>query len=189
MFPIVSQCTRLEQIKKPIEPWPSAQSRNQISAKSPIRHGAIGEEPPMNIRHLLLIAPFCIIPSCVMAQGCDVQTRTSTPSVPAVETHSCYEYDGVPVDAIDWSCSNESQDTLNTTKKKVEQCADRYEATCIATLTQESLANPHSTSKDKNAKALNIPKNAQVTTYYYGAEHLSQAKIDCENGGGEWKAK
>jgi hypothetical protein len=147
------------------------------------------EDPPMNIRLLLLIATFCVIPTCVMAQGCDVQTRSSSASVAAVETHSCYEYEGMPVDAIDWSCSNESKDMLNASKKKVEHCADHYQATCIATLTQESLANPHSTSKDKNAKALNIPDSAQVTTYYYDAEHLAQAKIDCENGGGHWKSK
>jgi len=78
---------------------------------------------------------------------------------------------------------------VNAAKKKVQQCDDHYQATCIATLTQESLANPHSTSKDKNAKALNIPDGAQVTTYYYGAEDLGQAKIDCESGGGHWKAK
>ncbi|WP_129973884.1 MULTISPECIES: hypothetical protein [unclassified Pseudomonas] len=143
----------------------------------------------MNIRLLLLIATFSFIPSCVMAEGCDVKTRSSSPSVPAVETHSCYEYEGMPVNAVDWSCSNESKDMLNSSKTKVEHCADHYQASCIATLTQESLANPHSTSKDKNAKALNIPDSAQVTTYYYDVEHLAQARIDCENGGGHWKAK
>ena len=48
----------------------------------------------------------------------------------------------MPVNAIDWSCSNESKDMLTNTKKKVEQCADHSQATCIATLTQESLAKP-----------------------------------------------
>ncbi|MDI3275148.1 hypothetical protein ACYZT3_12945 [Pseudomonas sp. MDT1-16] len=141
----------------------------------------------MNSRLLFLLAS--LSPTLVMAEGCDVLTRSQSPSVPVVESHSCYEYEGMPVNAIDWSCSNESKDMLASTKKKVEQCADRYQATCIATLTQESLANPHSTSKDKNSKSLNIPDNAQVTTYYYNAEHLSQAKIDCESGGGHWKAK
>ena len=154
-----------------------------------LRTGAIEEESPMNIRFLLLLATFCVIPTCVMAEGCDVQTRSSSASVPAVSGHSCYEYEGTPVNAIDWSCSNESKDMVNAVKKKVQQCDDHYQATCIATLTQESLANPHSTSKDKNAKALNIPDGAQVTTYYYGAEDLGQAKIDCESGGGNCKAK
>jgi hypothetical protein len=152
-----------------------------------IKQGAIGEEIPMNSRLLFLLAS--LSPTLVMAEGCDVLTRSQSPSVPVVETHSCYEYEGMPVNAIDWSCSNESKDMLTSTKKKVEQCADHSQATCIATLTQESLANPHSTSKDKSNTSLNIPNNAQVTTYYYGAEHLSQAKIDCESGGGHWKAQ
>jgi hypothetical protein len=189
MFPIVSQCTPREQIKNPMEPRSSAPSRNFKAPTSSIRHGAFEEETPMNIRFLLLIATFAIIPTCVMAEGCDVQTQSSSASVPAVETHSCYEYEGMPVNSIDWSCSNESKDMLSSTKNKVEHCADHYQASCIATITQESLANPHSTSKDKNAKALNIPDNAQVTTFYYDVEHLAQARIDCENGGGHWKAK
>jgi hypothetical protein len=141
----------------------------------------------MNSRLLLLIA--CAIPTLAAAEGCDVLTRSESPSVPVVETHSCYEYEGMPVNSIDWSCSNESKEMLTSTKKKVEHCADHYQATCIATLTQESLANPHSTSKDKNSKSLNIPDNAQITTYYYGAEHIDQARIDCESGGGHWKAQ
>jgi hypothetical protein len=152
-----------------------------------IRKGAIAEGTQMNSRVLLLIAS--LGPTLVFAEGCDVLTRSQSPSVPVIESHSCYEYEGMPVNSIDWSCSNESKEMTTSTKKKVEQCDDHYQATCIATLTQESLANPHSTSKDKNAKSLNIPDNAQVTTYYYDAEHLNQVKIDCESGGGHWKAK
>jgi hypothetical protein len=136
---------------------------------------------------LLMIAS--LSPALAMAQGCDVTTRSQSSSVPVIESHSCYEYEGMPVDAIDWSCSNESKGMISSTKKTVGQCADHYQATCLATLTQEALANPQSTSKDKNAKSLNIPDNAQITTYYYNAEHLAQARIDCENGGGSWKAK
>ncbi|MHC8343706.1 hypothetical protein [Pseudomonas sp. RT6P73] len=141
----------------------------------------------MKRRLLFLLAS--LSPTLVFAEGCDVLTRSQSPSVPVVESHTCYEYEGMPVNAIDWSCSNESKEMLTSTKKKVEQCDDHYQAACIATLTQESLANPHSTSKDKDSKSLNIPDNAQVTTYYYGAEHLNQSKIDCESGGGHWKAK
>ncbi|MFJ2682439.1 hypothetical protein ACIOYV_01715 [Pseudomonas sp. NPDC087342] len=143
----------------------------------------------MSSRCLLVLLLASLSPAWAMAEGCDVQTRSQSPSVPVVESHSCYEYEGMPVNSIDWSCSNESKDTVISTKKKVEHCADHYQATCIATLTQESLANPHSTSKDKNATSLNIPENAQVTTYYYGGEHFEQARIDCESGGGHWKTK
>ncbi|CAN7417588.1 MULTISPECIES: hypothetical protein [Pseudomonas] len=141
----------------------------------------------MNRRLLLLIAS--LIPGLAAAEGCDVLTRSQSAAVPVVETHSCYEYEGMPVNAIDWSCSNESKDMLASTKKKVEQCADHYQASCVATLTQESLANPHSTSKDKNSTSLNIPDSAKVTTYYYDAQHIDQARIDCESGGGHWKAR
>jgi len=142
----------------------------------------------MNSRFLLLVI-VSLSPALVMAQGCDVMTRSQSPSVPVVESHTCYEYEGMPVDAIDWSCSNESKEMLTSTKKKVEQCGDHYQATCLATLTQESLANPQSISKDKNSQSVNIPDNAQITTYYYGAEQLNQSKIDCETGGGSWKTR
>jgi hypothetical protein len=142
----------------------------------------------MNSRFLLLVI-VSLSPALVMAQGCDVMTRSQSPSVPVVESHTCYEYEGMPVDAIDWSCSNESKEMLTSTKKKVEQCGDHYQATCLATLTQESLANPQSISKDKNSQSVNIPDNAQITTYYYGAEQLKQSKIDCETGGGSWKTR
>jgi hypothetical protein len=141
----------------------------------------------MKTAFLLLIAS--LSPALAMAQGCDVTTRSQSSAIPVIESHSCYEYEGMPVDAIDWSCSNESKEMLSSTKKTVAQCADHYQATCLATLTQEALANPQSTSKDKNSKSLNIPDNAQITTYYYNAEHLGQAKIDCENGGGRWKTR
>ena len=95
----------------------------------------------------------------------------------------------MPVDSIDWSCSNESKEMLTSTKKKVAQCGDRYRATCLGTLTAEALANPKSISKDKNSKPLNIPDNAQVITYYYSVENLPQVKIDCETGGGKWTEK
>ncbi|VVM49471.1 hypothetical protein PS862_01404 [Pseudomonas fluorescens] len=141
----------------------------------------------MNSRLVLLLA--CLSPTLTMAQGCDVLTRSQSPSVPVIETHTCYEYEGMPVDAIDWSCSNESKEMLTSTKKKVEQCADHYLATCLGTLTPESLANPQSVSKDKNSKSLNIPKDARIITYYYAAENLGQSKVDCETGGGNWKQK
>lgn len=141
----------------------------------------------MNSRLLILLAS--LGPGLAFAEGCDVLTRSQSPAVPVVESHSCYEYEGMPVNAIDWSCSNESKEMLTETKKKVAQCAERYQATCVAALTQESLANPQSTSKDKTSDRPNVPDNAKVTTYYYGAEHISQAKIDCESAGGEWKHK
>jgi hypothetical protein len=54
-------------------------------------------------------------------------------------------------------------------------------------LTQEALANPHSTSKDRSGGSANIPDNAQVTWYYYSAQQVQQAQKDCETTGGQWK--
>lgn len=141
----------------------------------------------MNTRLLLLIVSF--VPGLAMAQGCDVMTRSQSPSVPVIESHTCYEYENMPVDAIDWSCSNESREMISNTKTKIAQCGGQYKAMCRGRLTPESLANPQSTSKDKNSKAPNIPANAQISTFYYNAENLAQSKIDCETGGGSWTVK
>ncbi|MBZ9781817.1 hypothetical protein K9857_09680 [Pseudomonas sp. REP124] len=143
----------------------------------------------MNLRSLLVLLITSLSPTLALAQGCDVITRSQSPSVPVIESHTCYEYENMPVDAIDWSCSNESREMLSNTKKKVPQCGDQYKATCMGKITPESLANPQSTSKDKNSKSLNIPANAQISTFYYNAENLAQAKIDCETGGGSWKVR
>ncbi|MGX1175086.1 hypothetical protein AB7M32_003811 [Pseudomonas sp. R151218B TE3479] len=109
----------------------------------------------MNARILLLIA--CASPAAVMAQGCDVITQSQSQSVPVIESHSCYEYKGMPAETLDWSCSNESKGTLSTQKRKVERCAEGYVATCQARLTQEALANPRSTSKDKQVNQPTFP--------------------------------
>lgn len=139
----------------------------------------------MYARILLLIA--CASPAATLAQGCDVITQSQSQAIPKVETHSCYEYKGVPAEAIGWSCSNESKGALSTEKNQVERCAQGYVATCQARLTQEALANPHSTSKDRSGESANIPDDAQVTWYYYNAEQLTQAQKDCETTGGHWK--
>jgi hypothetical protein len=141
----------------------------------------------MNSRLLLLIAT--LSPALVMAQGCDVLTRSQSASVPVIESHTCYEYSGMPDDAINWSCSNQSKEMLTSTKNQVEHCADDYRASCIGTLTAESLANPDAMSKDKSSKSLTIPDHARSTTYYYDAENLNQSRIDCGTRGGEWNAK
>ncbi|MDB6442394.1 MULTISPECIES: hypothetical protein [unclassified Pseudomonas] len=140
----------------------------------------------MNAKVLLLMTA-CASPTAVMAQGCDVRTQSQSQSVSEIETHSCYEYKGVPAEAIGWSCSNESKGTLSTRKTPVERCAAGHVATCEARLTQEALANPHSTSKDRTGGSANIPDDAQVIWYYYGVEQLQQAKKDCETTGGRWQ--
>ncbi len=137
----------------------------------------------------LLLPILALIPSLALAQGCDVSIRSQSASVPVIDSHTCYQFEGMPADSLDWSCSNESKEMLASTQKRVQQCAEGYHATCTAKLTQEALANPRSTSKDENEKSISIPDDARVVTRYYGTENLPQARIDCEHGGGRWETR
>ena len=124
-----------------------------------------------------------------LADACDVVTRAQSDQLPMVEQHTCYHYEGMPPEAIDWSCSNENKEMMPATKNKVAACSSNHVASCKATPTQEALANPHSTSKAPDHEGALLPKNARVVTYYYAANDLVQAKIDCEKAGGEWASQ
>lgn len=125
--------------------------------------------------------------SLAMAEGCHVLTRSASPGVEAVETESCYEFRGLPPGSINWSCSNESQETLGTKQEKVAKCETNYDASCSASITQETLANHKSSSTNPPANEPNVPDDAKVVTYYYGLADKAQARNDCERGGGEWQ--
>ena len=122
----------------------------------------------------------------VWAEACMVDIRSQSAAVPMVEGKTCYEYQGAPAGSLDWSCSNESKETLTTNKHKVASCPAKPSGTCTATLTQEALANQRSSSKDKNADSVNIDKGAKVLTYYYDLKDASQVRTDCEKAGGQW---
>ncbi|HZX16767.1 MAG TPA: hypothetical protein VFF22_07870 [Pseudomonas sp.] len=141
----------------------------------------------MDIRALLLLVGSSFAGSSVFADACHVSQSTTTSQVPAVVMESCYEFTGMPADAINWSCSNESNQPLGSEKKKVVSCKSGSVAVCSAALTQESLANHRSTGDNEQAADLNVPEDAKVITRYYSLEDSQQAKIDCENGGGTWK--
>ena len=138
----------------------------------------------MNLR-LPMFLMLCFTFTNVLAKACDVYTHSQSDLVPVVEQHTCYMYEGVPSDAIDWSCSNENKDMMNT-KTKIAQCAGDYMASCKATLTQEALANPHATANVPGHAGAMLPNDAGVVTYHYAAQDLKQAKIDCEKDGGQW---
>lgn len=57
-----------------------------------------------------------------LAEACNVLTRSSSDAVTPVDRHTCYSYSNLPAEAINWSCSNESKDMLNSEKRKVERC-------------------------------------------------------------------
>lgn len=129
----------------------------------------------------------CLASAGAWAQACQVSTQPASAGLKEITAQSCYEYRGMPAGSIDWSCSNQSKDALTSHKQKIDSCPSGAKATCSATLTQESLANERSTSKEAGKETANIPKGAQVITYYYDMKDQSQARIDCEQGGGKWK--
>ncbi|WP_271105934.1 hypothetical protein [Pseudomonas tohonis] len=139
----------------------------------------------MTLRMPLLLAG-CLASSLALADACQVQTRPASSQVPGVEAQTCYEYPGMPAGSVDWSCSNESKDMLQSEKHKVASCKSGWFGRCTGALTQEALANPGS-SGEEGSDPVNIPADAKVVTYHYQARDPAQAKIDCENGGGTWQ--
>jgi len=114
-------------------------------------------------------------------------TRSSSEAVKPVEGRTCYSYSNMPAEAINWSCSNESKEMLSTEKHKVARCADGSVGSCIAPLTQESLANPKSAGRSEPSTKPALPKDARVITYYYDTPSLGQARADCERNDGIWQ--
>ncbi|WP_043307247.1 hypothetical protein [Pseudomonas sp. ML96] len=131
----------------------------------------------------------CLLAPLALAEGCHILTQSSSPGVAAVETESCYEFQGMPAGTINWSCSNESQETLGTRQEKVAKCDAGYVASCRAAITQETLANHRSSSSNPPANEPNVPDDAKVVTYYYDLDDPTQAKNDCEKGGGTWEQR
>ncbi|UTL93681.1 hypothetical protein [Pseudomonas fluorescens] len=121
------------------------------------------------------------------AEACDVLTRSSSEAVKPVEQRTCYSFSNMPAEAINWSCSNESKDMLSTEKHKVARCADGSVGSCIAPLTQETLANPKAAGQDQPSSRPALSKDARVITYYYDTPSLGQARADCERNEGIWQ--
>ncbi|MCO7518127.1 MULTISPECIES: hypothetical protein [unclassified Pseudomonas] len=121
------------------------------------------------------------------AAGCDVVTQSSSESVKPVQGHTCYSFGNMPAEAIAWSCSNQSKEMLNSRKRPVERCADGSVGSCIAPLTQETLANPDAAGRDEPATRPAVPKEARIITYYYDTPSLGQARSDCQRNDGIWQ--
>lgn len=136
---------------------------------------------------VLLLVLASLTSTQVLAEACDVITRSSSEAVTPVDRHTCYSYSNMPAEAINWSCSNESKDMLSTEKHKVARCADGSVGSCIAPLTQESLANPKAAGSDQPSTRPALPKDARVITYYYDTPSLGQARNDCERNNGIWQ--
>lgn len=128
----------------------------------------------------------CLSCSLAFGEGCDVTSRPASPQVPVVQTHICYEYKGMAPGAIDWSCSNEDKSATPTEKRKVDSCPTGAIASCSATLTQETLANERSASREPGQNTVQVPDDAQRLTWYYQVQEQAQARIDCEQAGGRF---
>ncbi|HDS1755265.1 hypothetical protein [Pseudomonas sp. M5] len=136
---------------------------------------------------LLMVVLGSLASTQVLADACEVMTRSASEAVKPVEGRTCYSYSNMPAEAINWSCSNESKEMLSTEKHKVPRCADGSVGSCIAPLTQETLSNPKSTGRDEPSTRPTLPKDAQVITYYYDTPSLGQARTDCERNDGIWQ--
>ncbi len=123
---------------------------------------------------------------CTLAWGeaCEVRTEQASAQVPVVQTHICYQYQGMPPGSIDWSCSNQDQGASPTTKKKVAQCPSGAHASCTATLTAESLSNERSASRDPEQDPPTLPEGARIITWYYEIRQPDQIRKDCRNNSG-----
>ncbi|CAM3599171.1 hypothetical protein CCOS865_04157 [Pseudomonas reidholzensis] len=120
-------------------------------------------------------------------EACDVVMRSSSEAIKPVERHTCYSFSNMPAEAINWSCSNESKEMLNAQKRKVARCADGSVGSCIAPLTQESLANAKAAGADEPSTRPALSKDARVVTYYYDTQALGQSRADCERNNGIWQ--
>ena len=139
----------------------------------------------MSLKFCIALAG-CLGCSLAFGEACDVTTRPASSQVPVVQTHICYEYTGMPPGSIDWSCSNEDKSASPTDKRKVEVCPTGALASCSATLTQETLANERSASREPGQNTVQVPDAAQRITWYYQMEEQAQARIDCEQAGGKF---
>jgi hypothetical protein len=136
---------------------------------------------------LLMVLLGSLASTDVLAEACDVTTRSSSTAVKPVEGRTCYSFSNMPAEAINWSCSNESKEMLSTEKHKVARCADGSVGSCIAPLTQEALANPKAVGGGEPSTRPALAKDARVITYYYDTPSLGQARNDCERNNGIWQ--
>jgi hypothetical protein len=139
----------------------------------------------MNLKACIALTS-CLNCAFAFGEACDVTTRPASQQLPVIQPHTCYEYKGIAPGAIDWSCSNEDKGATPTEKRKVDSCPSGAVASCTATLTQETLANERSASREPGQNTLQVPDGAQLITWYYELQEQAQARIDCEQAGGRF---
>lgn len=135
-----------------------------------------------------IVLTLCLTSPWALGEACDVVTHAPSGEITQVQTHICYQYQGMPPGSINWSCSNEDQGVSPSTKTRVEACPAGAVASCAATLTQESLTSERSASREPGQDSPNIPEGARLVTWYYELPQQAQARRDCENNGGLFRS-
>jgi hypothetical protein len=123
-----------------------------------------------------------------LGEACYVLNRSSSEAIPVVGKELCYEFFGAPEDAIDWSCSNENDQMINSQQRRLSHCDKAGSlGSCEAALTQETLTNYRSTGPNLEQFRPFVPNDAKVITRYYHTDDLNQLRIECEKVGGTWR--
>lgn len=134
---------------------------------------------------LLAIAGTLSLPAA--AQSCYVTERTSPGVPPPVNQEVCFEYLGTEEGAIDWACRDDK--AMGSTRREIrDSCPSGAFGRCTAILTPESLISERATGTraGENTFPPQVPEGSQIVTHYYKVSDRGQARIDCEQAGGQW---
>ncbi|TRX72975.1 hypothetical protein [Pseudomonas mangiferae] len=129
----------------------------------------------------------CSLPA--FAESCYVSTEPAMAGPSGAHTQTCYEFQGTPEGAMDWSCNDTTKDVQKTHREKRASCPSGHFGRCVSALTQETLGNQASAGrKGEGVAPPQVGRDARLVTYYYQAQDKAQSKTDCENAGGRWEA-
>lgn len=122
------------------------------------------------------------------ADACYVTVDSSLAGPTGAREETCIEHLKAPQGSLDWACRSDS-DVQGASREKRAECPSGFFGKCTAELTQEALANPRSAGQKTESpfEAPQMEDQAQQITYHYRALDGAQAKLDCENAGGEWQ--
>lgn len=141
----------------------------------------------MTLLRSLLLAIVALSSLPAAANSCYVTVETSGAVPPPVVTEKCFEYQGMDAEAIEWVCQN-NEAVENSRRELRDSCPSGHFGICTATITPETLANERAAGSQAADTPMptTVPEDARILTYHYEASDRGQARIDCENAGGEW---
>ena len=141
----------------------------------------------MTLLRSILLAIVAVSSLPAAASSCYVTVETSGAVPPPVVSEKCFEYRGMDEGAIDWACQD-NEAVKNARRELRDSCPAGHFGICTAAMTPETLANERATGSQASDTPMptTVPDEAQILTYHYEASDRAQARIDCENAGGEW---